>query len=340
MLTRGQKRLVGVDVGSSSVKVVELSESGSLLELARMGLASIGDHDASQESAVKALRSVLEVEQVASRRVATSVSGPSVAVRNFHFPKLSPEEIEGAVWYEGGQVIAFDIKGAYVDYSLLGGTGRGDGTTNVLFAAAKNEEVDARTDLMEACGLEPRIVGVDALVLLEALLAEDDLPTTVAVLNVGARFSNLGVTRKDEIPFIRDIEIGGDAYTQVIAEAMEIPLAKADEIKISGEGLDDRARDAIIPVTHRLATEVARSLVYYHTRDEGSKVDKIYISGGGSLLAGLAQTIAAATEVGIEPWSPLDRIEINSSRFDPALVEELAPFVSLAVALAMKEDPH
>lgn len=286
-----------------------------------------------------ALNSVLAAAEGHGRRAATSVSGPHVAVRTLHFPRLGAAEIEGAVWYEGGQVIAFDIDDSMVDYDILA-SGEGSDKTNVLFVAATKEEVQKRTATLESCGFEPRVVGVDGLVLLEALLSSTELPQTTGILDIGARYSCLGVSRSGAVPFVRDIDIAGDTFTQAISDALGVSISEAEEIKISNDWKDARVSNAVHTATRWLVGEINRSLVYYQTREDGSKVDRLFLCGGASRIQGLRETISTSVGIEVDEWDPLDNIRIDESRFEDGFVERLRNFMSLAVALAMKSDPQ
>lgn len=337
MMSSEPKRLIGLDLGSRSVKLVELSGTSPDFELESIAFAAVEGDDpgAAYEQAI---RSVLETGGVCTKRVATSVCGSHVAVRSFRFPKLSPAELEGAVFYEGSQVIAFDIDDAYVDHTVLVPPSDDDETTEVLFVAVRKENVDARTKLMEGSGLDPRIVSVDALVLLEALLLEEGLPETVAVIDIGSRSSSIGVTKRGGAPFVRDIEIAGSSFTEAIASSLGISMVEAESVKLSDSRRLPAIVGAIEDATRRLVAEVRRSIVYYQTREHGSNVDAIFICGGCSQLPGLPESIAEATGVSVKRWSPLSRVEMSDEKFDRSAVRELGPAMSLAAALAMQKD--
>ncbi len=251
---------------------------------------------------------------------------------------MSLGEVEGAAWYEGSQVIAFDINDAYVDYTVMHSPLDDREMTEVLFVAAKREEVDFKMRLIESSDLEPRIVNIDALVLLEALLLERDLPETVAVIDIGAASSSIGVTKLGSAPFVRDIEIAGDSFTDAISKSLGISKAEAEDTKlIERHCIPDVVR-SIEGATHRLVAEVRRSLVYYQTREHGSTVDEIFLCGGCSLLPGLSESIEKSTGIPVRRWSPLERVHIDYKKFDCATIQRLAPSMSLTVALAMQED--
>lgn len=337
MSNHEERQLIGVDLGNASVKLAVLSIGSGWKRLEAAALAPVGPERTADDYET-ALSSVLEAAEGFGRRVATSVSGPHVAVRTLHFPRLGAEEIEGAVWYEGGQVIAFDIDDSLVDYDVLDAD-EGKEKTNVLFVAATKEEVAKRTSILEACGLEPRVVGVDGLVLLEALLSSADLPPTTGILDIGARYSCLGVSRCGTVPFVRDIDIAGDTFTQAISDALGVTVAEAEEIKIAGDWTDARVSNAVHSATRWLVAEINRSLVYYQTREDGSKVDRLFLCGGGSRIRGLRESISESIGIEVDEWDSLRGITVDEARFDSGLIESIRDFMPLAVALAMKSDP-
>lgn len=341
MITSESKKLIGLDLGTSSVKLVELSYSAGSYELERLALVPMGQGE-QQTTAARALSMILESETVQNRRVATSVSGPHVAVRVLRFPQLSKGEIEGAVWYEGSQVIAFDIKDAYVDYSVLSteeAKNEGDtGRTDVLFVAANKPEVDWRTSVLSKSGLEPRFVGVDMLVLLDAALMEPDVPQTVAVLHVGASSTGIGVTQGGATPFARDLEVGGNAFTHVISEALNVPMSEAETIKVTRVGWTPEVEMAVEDVIRKLVGEIHRSMMYYQTRSHGARVEKILLCGGSSRLCGLKEATEETLGIPVVSWSPMGRVRVDGGRFDLPSVEQLSPFVALATALAMRTE--
>lgn len=331
--------LLGLDIGSTSVKLVEYSHNGAGLELENLALAVV-ENAGERASYERAISSVLQASEVGMRTVASSISGPKVAVRGFEFPKLSASEIDGAVRYEGSQVMALDINESTIDYVILPQADESRKTTDVLFVAAAKDEISFKADLIQEAELEPRIITVDALALLDALLKRDDLPDTIAVANIGARNTSIGVTRRGGTPFVRDIEIAGNAYTQAIAEALGVSVREAEEAKVVDLDQLPDAIQAAERVTRKLVRELGRSLTYYQTRERGTDVDTLYLCGGGSMIRGLAERIADDADIRVERWSPLEGVSIDEAKFDRAAVSDLEPFVALASALALKTEVH
>jgi len=332
---------VGVDIGSTSVKLVELSGSPRAFELENISVVAVPD-DASSSAYGKAMSLVLEGKDLVTNRTAISVSGRKVAVRGMRFPELGRAELDGALRYEGSQVIGFELHGSYLDHCVIESEAEASDSAlmDVLFVAARKETVDAKIAVLEEVGLEPRVVGVDALVLLDALLLEEGLPETCGVIDIGASSTSIGVARKGTVPFVRDIEIGGNDYTEAIASALSVPLEDAEKAKIMEPERELACARAIEQVTRQLVGELSRSFMYYQTRGNGTQVDALFMCGGASIVPGLSDAISEMAGFQVVSWSPLDRVRVDDTRFDAEAVKRLAPISSLAAALAMKKDPN
>jgi type IV pilus assembly protein PilM len=331
--------LVGVDIGSTSIKLIELSGSPGEFELENISVVAVPD-DASSAAYGRAMSVLLEGRELATTRVATSVSGRKVAVRGMRFPPLAKSELDGALRYEGSQVIPFELSDSYVDHMIIKSEGEDSELQDILFVAARGEVVDAKTAILEKVGLEPRVVGVDALVLLDALLMDDEVPETCAVVNIGAVNTSIGIAHAGTVPFVRDIEIGGHDYTEAIGTALSLSLEDAEKMKIVDPEREITAMRAIENVTRRLVGELSRSLMYYQSRESAAQVDSLYLCGGSSTIPGLAEAISEVGELQVVTWSPLDSVRIDETRFDVDAVQRLSAVSSLASALAMRKDPN
>ncbi len=337
--TEQHRGLVGVDIGSTSVKLVELSGSPRAFELENISVVAVPD-DASSSAYGNAMSLVLEGKDLVTNHSAISVSGRKVAVRGMRFPALGRAELDGALRYEGSQVIGFELNGSYLDHCVIESEASPSDMMDVLFVAARKETVDAKIAVLEEAGLEPRVVGVDALVLLDALLLEEELPETCGVIDIGASSTSVGIARKGAVPFVRDIEIGGNDYTQAIADALSVTLEDAETTKVMEPERELASARAIEHVTRRLVGELSRSLRYYQTRGDGTQVDALFMCGGASIVPGLGDAISEMAGLQVVSWSPLDRVRVDDTRFDAEAVKRLAPISSLAAALAMKKDPN
>jgi len=337
--TEQHRGLIGLDIGSTSVKLVELSGKPGSFALENIAVVAVPD-DASSSAYGQAISLALEGKELQTDRVATSASGRKVAVRGMRFPALSGKELIGAIRYEGSQVIAFDIEDAYCDHCVIESSDPHTELMDILFVVARKEAIDFKTHVIEGAGLEPRVVGVDALMLLNALFQRDDLPETVGVVNIGAANTSIGIARRDSAPFVRDVDVAGNSYTEAIATAMSIEIDEAEKIKITDPDHDATTIRATQHVTRHLVNQVSRSLMYYQTRGQGTPVDALYLCGGSSSLPAVEQDIAKTLGIPVEHWSPLEQVSVDDARFDAGAVAKLSPVTSLAAALAMKPDPN
>jgi type IV pilus assembly protein PilM len=330
--------LVGVDIGSTSVKLVELSGVPQSPTLENISVIAVPD-EASASAYERALKLLLEGKELTTTRIATSVSGRKVAVRGMRFPELAKKELQGAIRFEGSQVIAFDLDDAYLDHTVVSKSENGSGM-DILFVAVRREAVDAKLSVIESAGLEPRVVGVDALVLLDVLLGESDSPETCGVIDIGASNTSIGIGRAGGVPFVRDVEIGGRDYTEAIARALNVSLEDAEKVKVMEPERELASMRAIEDVTRHVVQELCRSLMYYQTRGNGAQVDRLYLCGGSAGVPGIVEALTEAAGIEVRSWSPLDHVAVDESRFDIEAVKRLASVSSLAAALAMKPDPN
>ena len=229
--------LVGLDIGSSSVKIVQLSGVAKIPRLERVAVVPLDPDVDSATATIKAIKEAVRQAELTTDKVTSSVAGPLVAVRHLQFPRLSQDELKGAIYWEGSQVIPFNIEDVYIDFQVV--TSSKDATTDnmeVLFVAASKQLIDDRFKLIQKSGLEPRVIDIDALAMLncfqigrdsESDSIHTDIQTT-ALLNIGARFTNLVVINGNSIPFTRDIMIAGNNFTTAIQKAAKTASSMSD----------------------------------------------------------------------------------------------------------------
>ncbi len=349
MLKSRYSSLAGLDIGSSAVKVVQLSDVDKAPKLEGVAVVPI-DPDADPDAAtINAIKEAVRQAELTTDRVASSVAGPAVAVRNLEFLKLTSVELEGAVYWEGSQVIPFNMEDVYTDFQVL--PGRKDGPEEkigVLFIAASKKLIDDRFKWIHRSGLIPRVVDIDALAMLncfqngredqsEHLHADD---STTALLNIGARFTNLVVINSSSIPFNRDIMIAGNNFTTAIEKASGVSFKEADRLKKQAHNrrksdmssTEDRA--IMEPVFSTLVDEIRRSFEYFQSKEDGHKVDRILLGGGASRTFNLKEFISEELGLPVDVWDPLQNIETDRRE-----LVELAPLLTVATGLALRKDP-
>ncbi|MBI4553937.1 MAG: type IV pilus assembly protein PilM, partial [Candidatus Latescibacteria bacterium] len=332
--------LVGLDVGTSAVKVVQTQEIDGrkmVIHAAKADIEDAGNEDSIRE----AILSALKASEVRGKRVCCSTAGPSTAVRRLMLPRMAKDELPGAVWWEGGQVIPYDMEEVYHDFETIAVNEKAS-SLEVLFVAAPKELIDRKQKIVENCGLEVRVFDTDSTALLNGFMAGPSKPegTTFAVIDIGAKYTNLAIGADGRVPFVRDILIGGEDYTREIMNALDVTRPEAERVKrrLRFQPNPD-AELATVSVTERLAEEIMLSFQYYEKREErgeGARPEIVKICGGTSQLVGLKGRLSVLLDTKVESWNPLS--ETMEGGLGPGLQEYEHAF-AVAVGLAMREEP-
>lgn len=344
-LFSADKPLAGLDLGSGALKAVELRRVRTGFELVRAGLeplepgavaeSAIGDPD----SVAGAIRRVFSRSRIRAGKVATSVSGHSVIVKKLTLPAMSRQELEEAIQWEARQVIPFDLSDVHLDHQVLGNAPAGE-DTRVLLVAARKERVASRLEAIARAGLSPLIVDVDGFALQNAYEANygPDSPVTVALLHVGAATTNLVVTRGGIPLFTRDLSAGGSQWTGLLQEQLQVDFEEAERIKqeSSVEVLEAGPAGALLrSVMETLLLEIRKSLDLFEAGAEGESIQRVYLSGGGSVLAGLIDRLQSGLDLPLEPLDPFKSIAVGRGVNEESLYQQ-APSLAVAVGLALR----
>jgi type IV pilus assembly protein PilM len=349
MLKRGlsKKSLVGVDIGSSSVKAVELQGKPGSLQLVSLGYENL-QNDSIVDGQIMELNDVSNVitnifreHQIKTDRVAAGVSGHSVIVKNIVVPQMSEEELEESIEWHAEEHIPFDIADVSLDYQIIG---KSPDALHVLMAACKRDKIANVKQAIQLAGKLPAIIDVDAFALQNCYEVNyQPMPgQVVALLNIGAATMNINILNGTKSVFTRDVSVGGNQYTSLLQRELGLSHEQAEAVKRGlplPEGTEERAIEPILEtVSDILALEIQKTMDFYRaTAEDGeAMVQKIYISGGGSKLPGLSEYLANRFEVAVEVFNPFRQIKVDVRRFDPDYMREVVPEMAVAVGLALR----
>jgi type IV pilus assembly protein PilM len=349
MLKRGlsKKSLVGVDIGSSSVKAVELQGKPGSLQLVSLGYENL-QNDSIVDGQIMELNDVSNVitnifreHQIKTDRVAAGVSGHSVIVKNIVVPQMSEEELEESIEWHAEEHIPFDIADVSLDYQIIG---KSQDALHVLMAACKRDKIANVKQAVQLAGKVPAIIDVDAFALQNCYEVNyQPMPgQVVALLNIGAATMNINILNGTKSVFTRDVSVGGNQYTSLLQRELGLSHEQAESVKRGlplPEGTEERAIEPILEtVSDILALEIQKTMDFYRaTAEDGeAMVQKIYISGGGSKLPGLSEYLANRFEVTVEVFDPFRQIKVDVRRFDPDYMREVVPEMAVAVGLALR----
>ena len=343
------KTAVGLDIGSSSVKLVQLKEKRGGFQLLAYGSAplppeAIVDGALMNSAAiVQAIQEVFAQQKVKAKEVAIGVRGHSVIIKKISLPRMTQEELDESIQWEAEQYIPFDVKDVNIDTQILTPDGDAAGQMDVLLVAAKKDMINDYTSVCAEAGLTATVVDVDAFAVQNAYEANyDPSPQdTVVIVNVGAAVTNLNVISRGVTTFTRDITMGGNAFTEEIQKQLNISYDEAEALKVGGQG----DSDAVVPqeverviqgVAEQLGGEIQRSLDFYASTTPEGKIARAYLSGGTARVPALFKTIEARAGVPVEILNPFKNIEIDNKRFDPAVLLQAAPAAAVGVGLALR----
>lgn len=349
MLFGKKKGVAGLDIGSSSIKVVELDGKMNNLSLQSLGFENLPgdtvvDGQIMELNAVsEAIGNICRDQQIKASQVVTGVSGHSVIIKNIVLPPMSREELEESIDWHAEEHIPYDLADVTLDYHV---TAESQDATQVLIAACKRERIDNLKQSIQLSGRQPVVIDVDTFALqncYEVNYQPDD-SQVVTLLNIGASTMNINIVQGTHSLFTRDITVGGSQFTDVLQKNLGISFQHAEAIKrgVMDGGEQDVEEKAIEPlmdnVMEMVVMEIQKTFDFYRaTAEEGAEnVQKILISGGGSKLAGLREGLAARLELPVEILDPFRQIKVDTRKFDPDYLSEIMPEMAVAVGLALR----
>lgn len=344
---RNSKRVVGLDIGSSVVKAVEITLEGPepvITGFCRVEIPPGG-------SPAEAIATAFREGKFKTKRVVTSVSGQSVVVRYVPMAKMSDADVKQAIRFETDKYLPFELDEVILDCQSLkrppGGPTEGKNKSSdqmtVLLAACKTRAIEERIQLIQSQGLTPVAVDVDLFALANAwalcgLPAEEMAEgeeQAIALVDIGATRTSINVLCGGETCFSREINMGGADMTQAVARRLGLEVFEAEAIKRSSDSQEIEVNTAIAPVLEDLVGELSLSLDYVENH-ESVQVKEILLSGGGVLAPGAATYIEQATSRTARTWNPLEGLRVDVNRVDVEELEAWAPTLVVAVGLASR----
>ena len=346
---RKAKTLVGLDIGSSSVKAVELKPAGKGFRVAAFAAEpvppdSIVDGAIIDAGAVAdAIRRVFDNNKAfKAKDVCASLSGNAVIVKKITLPVMTPSELHDSISWEAEQYIPFDIQDVNLDYQILDpGTGPDSrGSMDVLLVAAKKEKIGDYTGVIAQAGRTPVVVDVDAFALQNAYEVNYGLdPREVVVLmNAGASAININILQGEQSVFTRDISIGGNAYTEAVQRELGLPNEAAEQLK-KGIPVDGATYEEVVPVLHAVTEnvllEVQKTFDFFKASTSSDQIDRIMLSGGASRVDGFREMVQERFGIPVEDFDPFRTIGWDAKKLsgDPL---DAAPTAAVAIGLALR----
>lgn len=343
------KALIGLDISSSAVKLVELAEAGTnQFRLERYAIEPL-PRDAVTDGNIASLEAVADSIRRAWRRlgsstkqVALALPAAAVITKKITLPAgLREMEMEIQVESEANQYIPFAIEEVNLDYQILGAAGTGADEVEVLIAASRKEKVEDRVAAAEAAGLRAMVMDVESFAsqaafdLIKRRLPEAGKGKVVALVDVGAQMMKVTVLRDDSVLYSREQAFGGNQLTQDISRNYGMSTEEAEAAKRSNSLPENYEHDLLKPFSESVALEISRALQFFFTSTQFNQVDHIILSGGCAVIPGIDQIVAGRTQITTEVANPFIGMAL-SQRIRPKNLAADAPALLVACGLALR----
>ncbi|MBF0343976.1 MAG: type IV pilus assembly protein PilM [Nitrospirae bacterium] len=342
----GSKSILGLDIGSGNIKVVQLKDLKEGHELEILGLMplhpSIITEDSITDTAklVEALKELIKKFNIKTKNAVISISGhSSVIIKRITLPEMTEEVLNENIRFEAEQYVPFGIEDVNLDYQIIG-PAEEPGHIDVVLVAVKKDLLNSYVNVVKEVGLVPVIVDVDAFALEN--MYEVNYHTTeeknVALVNIGATNTTINILRNGVSAFTRDSSIGSVLHTDALIREFGIPIEAAEKLKRGqeAEGISSMKADAVLAAASEdIVMEVTRSLDYFSDTPEIGSIDDLMLGGGGALVKGFKELITERTGLPATLINPFKNIRIPK-QLDARYVESVAPLLSVAVGLALR----
>ena len=339
------KLAVGLDIGSSQVKVCLLKQRGKKYRLLNFGILplppeTIVDGEILNSAAlVSSIRELLASQNIRTRDACLGLGGASVILRQISLPRMSEEELEESLAWEAKQYIPFDLEEVYLDFHISPHAPDAD-QMDVILVAAKRHVVDDYCAAARLAGLNPVVVDIHAFALVNMLeLSRPDLLSScVCLVDVGANQTSFVVTRNGEILQSRSRDIGSNGVTESLQRSLAIPFAQAEAFKSGGAGMGVVPADVQQILTqgfNEVATEV-RKMLDYHLEQGGDRPDIALVSGGGARSSAVISALSEKLGFPCEAANPFGQMTLGNKSINVPLLEAVAPQAAIAAGMAIR----
>lgn len=324
--------LVGLDIGTTSIKIVKIINTNESHMIDAFAIEPLNPDDVKQS-----IENCLSKAKINTKFVNTSISGQGVVIRYVLMPKMSLPDIKSSIALEADKYFPFPINEVEMDCCILEEKPQ-ENKVFVLIAAAKKELIEQRLSLLSNLGLEVETIYTDSIAIANVFKVLggniEEKPSAFAVLNIGGTYSNLNIIKDNIVRFTRDISCGGIDFTKRICNILGLDMESAEDLKITSETDKQKVLQACESVLNSLVTEVRLSFDYFET-ENNIPVGLLYLTGGGSCLAGLEEFMKQNLGIEAKVWQPLSSLSISPA-LPAADLTYSANQLSIAIGLALK----
>lgn len=350
-----EKALIGLDIGSYSIKAVELKSkkkgTEELYEVKKIGYELL-PHDAIVEgtiidsaAVVETIRMVFDENNITNKNVVISVSGNSVIIKKISLPNMDTEELAESIIWEAKHNIPYPYEETNVDYAILKSSDYSeDKNLDILLVAAKKDKIANYSNVVNQARKNLEAIEVDVFALQNALninYPELSKDKTIAIINLGANITNVIIIEKNVPQLFRDLSLGGSFFTENISKDLGISFDDAEKLLkgLPVKNVEPERYEAILNLNiQNILEEIEKTFSFYEAGEKGErKIEAIFLSGGLSKLKDLAAKFEQKFNMRTELFNPFRRIYYDEKKFDSIYFEEMAALFGVATGLATRK---
>ena len=347
MLFSRKHLLIGVDIGSHSIKVVQLRRTNRGYQLIHFGIMPLEPESIvdgvimNAGSVVEALRNIFRMEKIKEKEVATAISGQSVIVKKIRVPQMTEKELNENIQWEAEQHIPFEISDVNIDLQILSTEGNAENQIDVLLVAARKSKVSDYINVILEAGLQPAVVDTNVFALENGYEINNEIEdNTVALVDIGASTMSINILKGNVTLFQRDIAIGGQRYTVALQKEFGIKYEQAEALKMGVGFTENRGKELVLSlmavISEEISEEIQRSLEFFRSTTTEEAIDKIVLSGGCARLKGLDRFLSDRLGLPVQIANPFQNIHCSEKVFDPEYLRDMAPVAAVGVGLALR----
>ena len=345
--SRARRTTVGLDIGSSLVKIVEIDHGRATPTLIKLGIVplppeAIVDGEVMDRLLVlDAIRECIAKAGIKSQGVVTAVSGRALIVKKVVMDKMNQEDAQEAIVWEAEQHVPFDIDDVCLDFQILKDT-VGNNQMQVLLVAAKKDMIHQHADLVRDAGLQPLVIDLDAFAVQNCFETNYDADNgkVVGLVNVGSEVTNLNIVQDGATHFTRDLSIGRSRFVEEVQREFNVGQEEASRLLAARPSSDREQERSLREVVRRAAEDMSlgieRSFAFLKGSGEAERLDALMLSGGGAQMPALRDVLAERHNVPVQVTDPLRQVSYDPDLFGAQPVEEVAPLLAVGVGLGLR----
>jgi type IV pilus assembly protein PilM len=345
-LSSSDKSIVGVDIGSSSIKLVGLTRTKRGYHLDSLAISGVPrdcviDGEIYNIGAVSnVLKDLVKASKVRGQSAFTGIAGSGVMVKRVKIPLMPKNELDAHIRWEAEQYIPFDIDNVNLDYDIISTNFNKTGKMDLIIAAARKDQVSAYSAVVYDSGLITEGVDISSIAVYDMYKENygDVKDESVIVLDIGASKTSVNVIEKNKIVFYKEIEIGGEYFTRRIQEQLNINFEEGETLKVSSDSgsLTPEVEKILLGEMKNLAIEIKKNIDLYTALSSNMPVGEISIMGGGAKIVGVSKIIESVTGIPTVTINPFKNIAFDEDLFPINYLEQVAPFFGVAIGIAIR----